>query len=102
MSQLNLIAIELDLILCGFSYEPQEFRWYLHPWKGKAYAGRITRDERGRVNPVPFQETYMAWSPLRVDVDASTASVREQDHKADYRRDGEEQHPKPTEEPEHT
>jgi hypothetical protein len=41
----------------------------------------------------------MAWSTLRVDVDASTDAVREQDHKAEYRRDGGEQHHKPTEEP---
>jgi hypothetical protein len=36
MSQLDFIAIELDRILCSFSYEPHEFRWYLHP-------GRVRR-----------------------------------------------------------
>jgi hypothetical protein len=56
MSQLNFIAIEPDRILCSFSYELQEFRWYLHPWKGKPYAGRITRAEHGRVTPITFHE----------------------------------------------
>jgi hypothetical protein len=36
MSQLDFIAIELDRILCSLSYEPQDFRWYLHP-------GRVRR-----------------------------------------------------------
>ena len=36
---------------------------------------------------------------LWVDVDTPT-DMRDQHHKANYERDGEQQHPKPTEEPE--